>query len=199
MDESGTDSESDGDSVYEADDLQEVIEDLRTDAQCLLDLGSRFHEPALGVISREDAIQLAPSHTWDPALNFVERIQWRYPQCDGQLAVRLGKANWARVVRSQEAKGAHQQKRLQETWSSEPVPSRGALTTLHDSGIGTSTPSNLSLPPATQYAETTVSYRTGHAGSVRIPPMPEIAKQGVPFECMACGRLVTIKTKSVWK
>lgn len=210
VDESDTDSESESDSVYGVDDLQEVAEDLRTDTQCLLDLGSRFDEPALGMTSNEDATQLADSHTWDPTLNFVERIQWRYPQCDQQLSVRLGKINWARVVKSQEDRGRNQQERLQEAWSSvpdnpgiaamaKPLSSRGASTTMHDSGIGTSLPSNPSLPPATQYAETIVSYHAGHGGSVRIPPLPEAAKHGVPFECMACGRLVTIQTNSLWK
>lgn len=45
---SGSDSDSDADSIGEVEDLLDIAEDLRTDTQCLLDLGARFDEPALG-------------------------------------------------------------------------------------------------------------------------------------------------------
>ncbi|KAJ4415947.1 hypothetical protein N0V82_007069 [Gnomoniopsis sp. IMI 355080] len=206
LDESDTDSDSDGDAVSEVNDLQEIAEDLRTDTQCLLDLGARFDEPAIGTaLNTECTVQPALARTWDPSLNFVERIQWRYPKCDEQVSMRLGKVNWVRVMNYQEAKGRRQRERLEEAWSSvpgcsdRPLSSRGALTTLHDSGIGTSIPSNTSLVSGTRYAETTVSYHTGHGGSVKVPPIPKTAKQGVPFECVACGRMVSIKTISAWK
>lgn len=189
-------SDSDSDLAFADEDLQEIVENLRTDAQCLLDLGARFDEPALGIATTPERPLLpAQAKTWEPTLNFVERIQWRYPKCDEELSIRLGKVNWARVVKCHEVKSRQQREKLQEAWTTVPE----ASTTLHDSGIGTSIPSNPSLPPPTQYAETTLSYHTGHGGSVRVPPMPETAKQGVPFECVACGGMVSIKTKSAWK
>lgn len=45
---SETGMESDDDSMDEIEDLLEIAEDLRTDTQCLMDLGARFTEPALG-------------------------------------------------------------------------------------------------------------------------------------------------------
>lgn len=47
-DSSASDSDSDFDSISEVEDLLDIAEDLRTDTQCLLDLGARFDEEALG-------------------------------------------------------------------------------------------------------------------------------------------------------
>ncbi|KAK8127916.1 hypothetical protein PG984_009024 [Apiospora sp. TS-2023a] len=85
-----------------------------------------------------------------------------------------------------------------------PAPSQVASTAFHDSALGSSVPSVpmavLGLDNAvTEYAETMVSYRAGQGDSVRVPPLPDGARQGKPFSCVGCGRNVTMKTKSAWK
>jgi hypothetical protein len=63
----------------------------------------------------------------------------------------------------------------------------------HDSGVGTS------VQTGSLYAETVMTYRRQGTHSVRIPPLSEEAKHGKPFDCLACGKEVTIRSNSAWK
>ncbi|KAI1500655.1 hypothetical protein F5X99DRAFT_385546 [Biscogniauxia marginata] len=211
--DSDSDTSSETSSVSGASDLDEIAEDLKTDSECLLDLGSRFNEQAVGPVVTEKSVDPAQLSTWDPSKNFIDRICWRYPQCDPDLAERLGKANWARVLEYQKTKDLYS--RPQQSIESPYKPgidsatkassSKVASTTFHDSALGSSVPSArpaLSAPPnpvASQYAETVVSYHGCQGESVRIPSLPEGAKKGMPFACVGCGRRVTISNKSLWK
>ncbi|KAK7937956.1 uncharacterized protein PG986_014824 [Apiospora aurea] len=175
-------------------DLGEIAADLRTDTQCLLDLGSRFREPAVGPVANESAAKLEDGISWNPEQSFIERIPQRYPRCEAALAERLGKASWLRVLHCQELKTENtklpQQKAATHTDTAATKP---ASTTFHDSGLGSSVPSG------PDYAETVVSYEGGQGGTIRVPPLPEGAKDGIPFDCVGCGSMVTAKTKSKWK
>ncbi|KAL7621498.1 hypothetical protein AAE478_008822 [Parahypoxylon ruwenzoriense] len=197
-----SDTSSEASSVCGSTELDEIAEDLKTDAQCLLDLGSRFDERVVRPVSTEKAVDPSQISTWDPSRNFIDRIRWRYPQCDADLTKRLGKANWARVLKFQETKNLNSRKRQSpESKSAADVAtntgsSKVASTTFHDSGLGSSVPSGLAV---SQYAETVVSYYGGQGDSVRIPPLPEEAKKGSPFLCVCCDRIVTMTKKSAWK
>ncbi|KAI1641469.1 hypothetical protein F4809DRAFT_636755 [Biscogniauxia mediterranea] len=203
--DSDSDTSSDTSSVSGAADLDDIAEDLKTDSECLLDLGSRFDEKTVGATATEEAVDPTVLRNWDPSRNFVDRICWRYPQCDNELAERLGKANWARVLEYQKTKDQNTRPLQPEVSTSNPrvegsdkasskkVPS----TTFHDSALGSSVPS--APPNFSQYAETVVSYHGGQGESVRIPALPEGAKNGIPFDCVGCGRTVTMVNKSVWK
>ncbi|KAK8080237.1 hypothetical protein PG997_008055 [Apiospora hydei] len=200
------DSDSDTSSVtsFQAEntDLEEIAEDLLTDTQCLMDLGSRFQEDHVGPIAVEPTVSAAQLTTWEPSMNFVDRVRWRYPQCETDLAERLGKANWARVLRHRETVSENSRSELVVLSSTnKPAPSHAASTTFHDSALGSSVPSNIvaSENLVTEYAETMVSYRAGRGDSVRVPPLPDGAREGEPFNCVGCGMRVTIKTKSAWK
>ncbi|KAK7958631.1 hypothetical protein PG988_013479 [Apiospora saccharicola] len=207
--DSDSDGSSDNSSQAEADDLDEIAEDLLTDTQCLMDLGSRFQEEHVGPVNVEAAVSAAQLVTWDPSMNFVDRVRWRYPQCETSVAERLGKANWARVLRHRETVSENTQQELTLLSSTnptpaKPAPSQVAPTAFHDSALGSSVPSVpmgiLGLDNAVpEYAETMVSYRAGQGDSVRVPPLPDGARQGKPFSCVGCGMNVTMKTKSAWK
>ncbi|KAK8051670.1 hypothetical protein PG993_003055 [Apiospora rasikravindrae] len=200
------DSDSDTSSVASSHagdtDLEEIAEDLLTDTQCLMDLGSRFQEEHVGPVTVEPAASATQLITWEPSMNFVDRVRWRYPQCETGLAERLGKANWARVLRHRETVSENSRAELVVLSSTnKAAPSQTASTTFHDSALGSSVPSNIvaSGNTATEYAETMVSYRAGRGDSVRVPPLPDGALEGKPFTCVGCGIMVTIKTKSAWK
>ena len=207
--DSDSDTSSETSSTAGATELDEIAEDLRTDTQCLMDLGSRFNEQAVGpTIATEAAVDPTKLSTWDPSRNFIDRIRWRFPRCDEALIVRLGKANWARVLRYQEVK--NQSIRPLETKISAlkksaaavttiPASSKVASTTFHESGLGTSIPSGPSIAEPSQYAETVVSYKGGNGESVRVPSLPEGAKRGIPFNCVACCKTIVITNKSAWK
>lgn len=64
-----------------------------------------------------------------------------------------------------------------------------------DSGLG------ISLPAPTSYAETMISFMTSISGGkrIQIPLLPEEAKIGLKFECMACGKQVKITNNSEWR
>jgi hypothetical protein len=209
-DDSDSDTGSDTSSVTETSDLEEIAEDLQTDTECLLDLGSRFNENTVGPVIAETAIDATLLNTWNPSDNFVDRVRWRYPLCEVQLAERLGKANWARVIRCQERKSKN-------NLSSQPLEAHsgaleptinisgstgGASTAFNDSALGSSVPS---VPPmvskstASLYAETIVSYRGGQGESVRVPSLPEGALKSKPFVCVGCGETVKMSSKSAWK
>ncbi|WYZ42405.1 hypothetical protein EsH8_VI_000104 [Colletotrichum jinshuiense] len=87
----GSDSDTDSDvSSDDGDrDLGEIAEDLRTDTQCLLDLGSRFQEPAVGSIVAEPAVKLEPLRSQTPAQNLADGIHQRHPQGEGGSAEQL--------------------------------------------------------------------------------------------------------------
>ncbi|KAK7956505.1 uncharacterized protein PG986_005727 [Apiospora aurea] len=200
--ESDSDTSSVTSSQAENTDLEEIAEDLLTDTQCLMDLGSRFQEEHVGPIAVEPTVSAAQLTTWEPSMNFVDRVRWRYPQCETGLAERLGKANWARVLRHRETVSENSRSELVVLSSTnKPAPSHAASTTFHDSALGSSVPSNIvaSENLVTEYAETMVSYRAGRGDSVRVPPLPDGAREGEPFNCVGCGIRVTIKTKLAWK
>ncbi|KAI9146994.1 Zinc finger transcription factor ace1 [Paramyrothecium foliicola] len=202
------DSDSDTSSELSSDTytsvLEDIAEDLKTDTECLLDLGSRFNEDTVGPVLKEIAVDPGLLSTWDPSRNFVDRIRWRYPQCEARLAEQLGKANWSRVIKYQERKSANvwpqQQAEAQLNPRTQTATISGsagkASTTFHDSAIGSSIPS---APAASLYAETIVSYRGGQGESVRVPSLPEEALRSVPFVCVGCGDSVVISSKSAWK
>ncbi|KAK8105636.1 hypothetical protein PG999_008995 [Apiospora kogelbergensis] len=201
-----SDASSDTSSLAGATDLGEIAEDLLTDTQCLMDLGSRFQEEHVGPVNVESAASVAQLGTWEPSMNFVDRVRWRYPRCEAALAERLGKANWARVLRHRETVSESSRLELAMVPSTtyvpdKPAPSQVASTTFRDSALGSSVPSGAPVSglATTDYPETLVSYRAGQGDSIRVPPLPDGAGEGKPFSCIGCGMKVQIKAKSAWK
>lgn len=191
-----SDSDTEGEASWDEGlrDLKEISEDLRIDTKCLLKLGSRCQECAVGPTEVESRFDEKRLLHWDMSRHFMNRINQRYPKCDTDLSERLGKASWLRVCRLQElrAKSSKVSHQTAAVSSNAKAPS----TMFHDSGLGSSKPS---VPTLSEYAETIVSYSGGEGGSIRVPPIPETAKDGDPFECIGCGAMVTAKTKYAWK
>ncbi|KAI3337532.1 hypothetical protein HD806DRAFT_543143 [Xylariaceae sp. AK1471] len=82
-----------------------------------------------------------------------------------------------------------------------------ASTIFYDSGIKQSDPSTFWQPgdptvlesTPSIYADTIFSYVGGEGGTIRVPPLPNGARGGVPFSCVVCGEKVRILDRSVWK
>ncbi|PSN61666.1 hypothetical protein BS50DRAFT_533540 [Corynespora cassiicola Philippines] len=128
---------------------------------------------------------------------FVELISLRFPSASQQLAQTLGRSNWARYDHI---------KRLREGMLEEPkavVQADKPHSEFHDSGVGTSIQAQSELfsiksKAHSEYAVTVVS-RRAKASHKRIPPLPEVARLGEPFECEVCRKTVQIKRTKDWK
>ncbi|KAH7324243.1 hypothetical protein B0I35DRAFT_475505 [Stachybotrys elegans] len=197
-------SDSDGDSDVSSDDgggdLIDISEDIKTDTQCLLELVSRFQEPTVGITAKESAVKLETLGSWNPAQIFIDRLLQRYPQCEASLAAHLGNASWSQFLHCRQTRTQNiEWQKLEESPLICDAISKPASTMFHDSGLGTSVPTEPLLPAPSDYAETEASYHGGVGGSVRLPPLPNDARKGIPFECIGCGAMISIKTKRAWK
>jgi len=176
--------------VFEDDNLKEILEDLKVDVQCLMDLGPLFKNPPLDLsLTKEKA---AETIEWAPEKAYCEKVQQRFPQARSSLVLRLGEANWTRYLRLQNQRNARDEPAES---TAQIIDSRTiADSKFHDSGIGTS------LPTTTSYAETVMTYTAGTDGQkIRIPPLPEDAKRGESFECIACARSIRVASTKSWK
>ncbi|KAK4159525.1 hypothetical protein QBC43DRAFT_247296 [Cladorrhinum sp. PSN259] len=199
--EDGANSESDDESTSGAssdasfsDDVNEIAQDLRTDTRCLTGLGPLLRNPVFDPEDEKDPAAL-PTFIWNPTQPYADKIHSRFPQADLTLISHLGNTNYERYLRCQAARDSLEGGNTSKATSLE----FGAAGTLisgskfHDSGIGTS------IAPTVSYAETVMSYNNNEGRSVKIPPLPQEARAGVPFDCVACGRKVSIKNSSQWK
>ncbi|KAK4038583.1 hypothetical protein C8A01DRAFT_37492 [Parachaetomium inaequale] len=197
--DSDSDSESDSLSVSGDSTLEDIIADIKTDIQCLVDLGPRYKEPIRDRTFKEQAALPSPVTTWNPAEHLASRIRHRYPKGDVALARILGQTNWDRFKRLKASKEANA--KAAERPAVKPEAASEALGTVvasdfHDSGLGTS------VATPSLYAETVLSYHGTKGGSIKIPQVPAEGLGGKPFVCDICGRmcqLPVVNWKSFWK
>ncbi|KAL2201511.1 hypothetical protein P885DRAFT_73854 [Corynascus similis CBS 632.67] len=174
-DSEDSDTESVSSGVHKLHTIEDIIEDLKTDIQCLVDLGPRYKEPILDRTIKEEAAIPHQDTTWDPVESLTARIRHRYPNVDGAFARVLGQANWERAQRlfaakEKNAEDAERSNVKDESASRAP----GTLLTseFYDSGLGTS------IPKASSYTETVFSYHGTKGGSIKIPPIPAEGQDG---------------------
>jgi hypothetical protein len=184
-------SSSDSGSDYGFDSLNEIGKDLETDTTCLMALDALFQSVASDS-SDEKAAFADKVQTWLPHNVYKDKIQTRFPQAESSLVLRLSKASYDRYLRCQ----GERQNQTAEVDDVDILPltrSEASSSKFHDSGLGTSIPSSASI------AETVMSYQAGGGRSVRVPPLSKEAKEGQPFECLSCGKLLSIRHNSAWK
>ncbi|SPO02513.1 uncharacterized protein DNG_05186 [Cephalotrichum gorgonifer] len=191
----GEDSDSDGSSISPPSDWNEIAEDLQTDVQCLLDLGPLIKSPAADPVqlSRED--KRIPEKL-DPHVFYGDSIRVRFPKADPALVDRLARANLERFLKGRADREKNQgvgEMAVMAGTAETVAPYTEPVSKFHDSGLGTS------INTGSAYAETVMSYHRKDGESVRIPPLPEEARKGRPFECVACGKNVVMRTTSAWK
>lgn len=126
-----------------------------------------------------------------PQKIFADLIALRYPKAPLTLVQRLGIAGWERFQRCSQLRS--KQSGLADTRPStapleRPETTVGKGSTVGDSGYGTE-------QRTTSYAETVMSYSRNDDFKVRIPRLPREEL----FECVACGRNVTILEEKWWK
>ncbi|RTE81251.1 hypothetical protein BHE90_004236 [Fusarium euwallaceae] len=171
--------------------FDELLADLKTDIQCLRDLGPLIESPYIERPGQpEDSAPVSLQITWEAYQPYGDRILQRFPQAQADLVDRLAKANLDRFRKIQEEKRDNLIKQQQHDEAATQI---SGSVKYRDSALGTS------LATGSIYAETLMAYGQSEDLTVRVPPLPEGAKSGVPFECLACGRSVSIKNNSAWK
>jgi hypothetical protein len=190
--------ESDSGSTFGDDSIQDIIEDLSSRVQNLIDLsdGLGFHAGDFGEQSDTSELPLGDARLikQSPADYYVDMIILRFPSADKCLVRLLGQENWKRFKRCREDReknGIYNQ-------LADPILKAGTVTgtQFHDSGIGTSAPSEGSL---ITYGETITSFQQDDGNVVQIPILPTLGKERKPFECLACNKMVKISNKNLWK
>lgn len=202
-DGSGSDSST---SSNQASDWDEILEDFATEVECLLVLDPIIRCPAPDIRRRRgNRGKEKMAIDWEPHLSYSDKITNRFPNAPAKLVDRLARANWQRFLKTKTAReeniAAADKERVAEPTIAMLTPDAQlelALTELisskfNDSGVGTS------VRTGSTYADTIMSYQAQGRESVRVPPLPEGAKQGEPFDCVACGRQLRITNNSAWK
>ncbi|KAM6511507.1 hypothetical protein FALCPG4_016511 [Fusarium falciforme] len=138
----------------------------------------------------EDTTPVSLQIIWEAYQPYGDRILQRFPQAQTSLVERLARANLDRFRKIQEEKRENLIKQQQHDEAASRI---SGSVRYRDSALGTS------LATGSIYAETVMAYGQSEDLAVRVPPLPEGAKSGVPFECLACGRSVSIKNNSAWK
>lgn len=203
-DSDGEDSESDSSSSSESSSSwDDILEDLATDVQCLIDLDQIIECPAPEAQKRGSGKgRMAPD--WEPHLSYSDKIANRFPDAAASLVDRLARANWERFQRTNAAREMNiAAVKDEDQPATEAVVVTGAIqraqshaetvSKFNDSGLGDS------VRTGSTYADTVMSYQAQGRDSVRIPPLPEGAKQGKPFDCVACSRQLIITNNAAWK
>ncbi|KAH7007185.1 hypothetical protein EDB80DRAFT_842405 [Ilyonectria destructans] len=186
-----SDSSSDGSSDFELDTIDEIVEDLRTDVQCLTELNPLIRNPVFDRSSqKQKELEVAD---WAPQKAFCDKIEQRFPQADNSLVLGLGEANWWRFQTCQELRLKNELAEQQQLGTAKGDHETVADSKFHDSGLGTS------LPTRSSYAETIMTYSGSNGQKTRIPPLTDEAKRGKPFPCVACGKVVRVTNNSAWK
>ncbi|KAI0816117.1 hypothetical protein GGR55DRAFT_625330 [Xylaria sp. FL0064] len=192
-----SDDDSNTSSVFEEDSLAEIVEDLTANVENLMDLDALYDavednnnfsegEPVAEAVA-------SPALVSNPAMNvYTEMLQMRFPEANYELLDYLGRASYYRFVRGSQLREKNESQVERDSGVREHVATTVDESRFPDSDIGTS------LYTA-GYAETVMSFHHKNGNVVRIPPLPKEGKEGLPFSCIACGKMVIIRTNRAWK
>ncbi|KAI9686882.1 MAG: hypothetical protein M1822_002635 [Bathelium mastoideum] len=194
--DSDSDSDSDDcDSNSGAGYANEILEDLRVNIRCLQNLTPALEWPAKDAGCNEAPGKVDGRTPLSTHHHFAQLVRDKFPLANTALVEQLGENNLKRYLRLQEQRrlnGAQSQSDVLQLEGATVV----AKSKFHDSGKGTS------KGPDTNHASTVApSVVSSLTDSARpsVPPLPDSARKGEPFECDACGRRVRVTTLENWR
>lgn len=204
-DEVDVDPELDGSSLPENCeiiniDADEVLEDIITYIDCLMDLCDALESPTHDTLDEEDAVPLK-TETFNISSEvqiYCRRIRDQYPLLPTFLVERLGNLNWKR----------HQQLAAWEKIPNAPTDQLDSKDSKSSVSGGKTTATNLSsLFDNTVSDEDAMSVSTFGTtestmskGKPRVPPLPEEARGGASFSCPVCHMSISgITSRVEWK
>jgi hypothetical protein len=201
-------------------DFSEGIEDIASYTDCLMDLGPALEHPAMDIKFENDVFKpetFQVSSTM--AANYCRKIRDRFPSLDIKVVEKLGEANQKRSQRLQESfldSEVGSTKTIEDPEDvSEPLFSRsgGKCTTetikstfvsdsifSTDRNVGVSKEEHDEVASQTTFATFSTAFSSLGQGIPRVPSLPQSARSGVPFKCLACGKLLkNIRNRRAWK
>lgn len=202
--DSSSDSDGSESDVSVSNELEDIVESLETDTQLLMELDRFIQAPSVLIPKLQEPTEqeIIP---WRPQDAFAQIIRTRFPDALEKLVDALAKANLTRMQRCAEIREKHADMVEQEEAVAIEPRNKPATTiggqTQDDSGYGTLVAASAhgdSVNALSKYAETVMSYAAGDR-TVKIPPLPPGAKEGKPFDCLACGKSVSFTRGRMWK
>ena len=220
--EADLDNESFSDSEVSEEDFAELLDDVALYTDCLMDLTPALENPAPDISSNDK--EAVPFESFKAssalALTFCRRIRDRFPLLDVTLVERLAEANSRRSQRIQvrvrdAPKPLSLRKDTVSAASSEPNFSEAgpdySVTTkssfisgsLFDKEAPTQRRASDRDDNASQttFASFSTSFSVeDRLGRPRVPPLPEGAAKGEPFDCNVCNREIrNVRNRQAWK
>jgi hypothetical protein len=213
-------SDAFSDSDVSESDFAEGIDDLAIYTDCLMDLAPALENPATDLNFKEQVDSKIETFRVSSAMaaSYCRKIRDRFPNLDIILVERLGEANQTRSQRIQESLLANSEAQTKDSPDLE-IPSGSVFSESCPELTETTKPTYFSesvydedrdggltkdeyddVASQTTCASFSTTFSTMSQGRPRVPALPEEAKSGNPFECLACGKeLRNIRTRQVWK
>ena len=175
--------------------LEDIVEDLLADVECLQELGPALERPSQDIGYDEEPRCIDVGASTITSLPFEESIQHKFPQASLELVKHLAEKNVARYLRLQEQRRKYEQREGSEVLQLD-VKTVALSSKFHDSGF------EGSVAPTKTYTSNVPSSVTSSATVRKHPTYPSLsddAKAGTPFACTACGRMVSVQSESLWR
>ena len=190
---SDSESELSGSGIHlEPISMERVIRKIRTYTECLQDIGQSLQHPALDY-SDDEKTPFLEINQHSAEDYYTERLRAKFPTAEIDMLQCLGRMNWHRYQRVQKERELNAQRQgviIPDGKSS------AVYSEFVDSGLGT-------CPPAatSSYEASVKSLTSSVVGckQVHIPPLSAEAKDGLPFDCVACGDRVSYTTDYNWR
>lgn len=202
LEDTASDSGSDADSYedeLDQDNLDSVVDEIKTYTQCLVDLNTALECPAMDPDHGDNESNILRLGERSVHEYYADLIIAKYPKVDLDIAACLGKVSWDRYQRMQQERNSNLNNHTMysEEQALSMVPkSHLAESAFQDSGLGTSIPAE----PST-YAATVISFMSSVSGGkqIQVPPLSTEARDGKAFECNACGKHIKATTNREWR
>jgi hypothetical protein len=183
--------------------LEDVLENLKSGVDDLIELGPCLEDPIPDTIFEEPASPTQVEPDIYKYRAFLEGIKQKFPQCDDDLAKALCKAIYDTMMRLHlERQAAIWEAVEQPEATSKPPEDSGYQTSTKDTSLEPESFYESSVATGSSYTRTLASYADMDDGTTRtrFPSQPKDLKIGENFRCIACGRQV-VKSESgaAWK
>ena len=184
--------------------LEDVLENLKSDVDALIELGPCLKDPIQDTLVVE-APASPPQVTADnyKYQAFFDGIKQKFPQCDDDLARALSKAFYDTTMRLHLERQIASCEAVEQPEITSKLPKdSGYETSLKDPSREPESFHESSVATGSSYARTLASYADAEDGTIRtpFPSQPKDLKIGENFCCVACGRQVAkSESGAAWK
>ncbi|KAI9684541.1 MAG: hypothetical protein M1822_005629 [Bathelium mastoideum] len=210
--DSDSEQENDNEDQTEAnnsDAIRKVLETLLVDVECLQELGPALECPFQDPDYDRDSCSIGAAAAITAGLPFTESIKHKYPRASPTLVDCLAERNMATFLRLQKQRQANEEKENSEVLLLD-TATIAASSSFRDSGFASSVAlSRPSVPTGAPSAPTGAPSAPTGAPSVvfslpesrhsSYPSLPVSAKQGEAFYCLACGRMLSVRSEKKWR